>query len=691
MPASQTDLQIRVALQDAASSGLIKLGGLMAGVFSINLLKNFAEESVRSAATQQLAESKLAAMLGNVKTARMGDFEALKAQASAMQKVTTYGDEEIINAQAMLATDQLRGDQIQQLIPGIMDMASANAALGQTNGDLTATAEAVGKAFEMGAGVLGRQNLVMSEAEKKAFDLADKTGKLNILVKALQDNFGGAAAAAAETYEGRMKRVSNQIDEVKESIGSALIPTIDYLSKTLLDNLLHLNSNTSGVNNLAKAIFQIVNAFIAAGKVVITIIKGLAALGDVLYQLGSIAWNFGKDVVGVFSHIKETAVPIMHGLLDVLKGDFSKAGEEFKKSTSNMFTNTTENLKKISYYNDGWAAEFKDDFKSIGESINEAMTGKGFVPMQAAAQKAYTGMKPPKEITKGAKEVQDALAKLQTSYKDLAEKAGDSLSQLEDDHRDKMKSIRDDIDKTKKSIQNLNDDFYKQKQSDTKSVAEEIIKTEQRVAEIQKELASGVSGTRADELQAELIKNQQALLKNNAFIKSVDGAVTEARRRAALTDLERAIEDYNQRRSLAQSEYNEKLNQLQTELAAVQQKEISEMALYTLQKDKITEMLVEATKDYKKIMDEQFNITKEKIEAEIDLYARLADAIAKVRGGSIGQVSRINPNPGASTQYNNLNLSVNANLGSGTTTPKELANQIADTIMNQLKMNLKLQ
>jgi hypothetical protein len=49
---------------------------------------------------------------------------------------------------------------------------------------------------------------------------------LDTVMLALSDNFGGAAAASAQTAAGQFKILKNSLDETKESIGAALLPVL---------------------------------------------------------------------------------------------------------------------------------------------------------------------------------------------------------------------------------------------------------------------------------------------------------------------------------------------------------------------------------------------------------------------------------------------------------------------------------
>ena len=61
---------------------------------------------------QEKAEAKLRRGLDNVATATTGGASKLIDYAAALQQVTTFGDEQIISAAAILATFQLNSDAI---------------------------------------------------------------------------------------------------------------------------------------------------------------------------------------------------------------------------------------------------------------------------------------------------------------------------------------------------------------------------------------------------------------------------------------------------------------------------------------------------------------------------------------------------------------------------------------------------
>ena len=201
------------------------MGGL-AGYFSFRAILRGISNVTQAAGAQEAVEEKLHAMLKNVIGARKEDADMLIKQAAALQKLTGVGDEEIINAQAMLGTFQLNGDIISRLTPRILDMSAAMAKTGDISMDLQGGVMALGKAYSSGLGMLSRYGVVISEADKKLFEHADTVGKTDILIRNLDANFKGATETMGTTYLGQLKKLNSEWGDMKEKLGNAIIPII---------------------------------------------------------------------------------------------------------------------------------------------------------------------------------------------------------------------------------------------------------------------------------------------------------------------------------------------------------------------------------------------------------------------------------------------------------------------------------
>ena len=174
------------------------------------------------------SETKLTRGMQNIASATDGAADRLIALAGALQKTTTFGDEQIIGAQAMLSTFQLNEKAIAQLTPRILDM---SAALDQ---DLQSAAIMVGKAFTGQAGALGRAGVIVDEFGLQSARTKGPVAEFSFLVGELDKNFEGFAESLAKTKLGKLDQMRNALGDVQEAIGKKSLPTLTALNKGLL-------------------------------------------------------------------------------------------------------------------------------------------------------------------------------------------------------------------------------------------------------------------------------------------------------------------------------------------------------------------------------------------------------------------------------------------------------------------------
>lgn len=354
---------------------------------------------------------------------------------------------------------------------------------------------------------------------------------------------------------------------------------------------------------------------------------------------------------------------------------------------------------------------FGDIFAGIGTKIDSSFSKIGASAKFAGgsseevANKFVEQKKKAKELDERLKDLIDTGKKVGTGSSDTAEdvdKLGDTFLKLEQDSRDaltsmkaehdkNLASIRENIEKTKKAVEELNAEFAAGEADDRKSIAEDIVATEQKVADIKKELQEDVSDSRRAELQTELAREQAALTANAEFIKGMEVEVEEAKRRASLTGLERAIEDFNIKRDLEQKAFNSKLENLNKELKAFKDKEKKEIEIFRQKEAVLEELRKRSFEIHKKAKQAEFDVTKKAIQAEIDLLQQLANASARVRGGKAVNLGGISAAVGgAKSNINTINLEITGNNISSEGDADRLAVKVTDQIMNALRVNQRL-
>ena len=165
---------------------------------------------IEAAARQEQAEKALQVALGRTS-------EGLLKQASALQAVTTAGDEAIIEQQAFLASLKFTEDQIKNIIPVALDLSAA------TGISLESAVRNTSKTFSGLAGELG-------ELVPQLRDLTKEEMMAGDAVKVLGDLFEGQASKQADTLSGSLEQAKNKAGDLAEAIGQKLSPFIKTLA-----------------------------------------------------------------------------------------------------------------------------------------------------------------------------------------------------------------------------------------------------------------------------------------------------------------------------------------------------------------------------------------------------------------------------------------------------------------------------
>jgi len=133
---------------------------------------------------------------------------------------TGIADNDLRNSLQTLTTATGDFAQAQRLVQVAMDASEA------TGRDLGTTSLALAKASQGNIGALTRLGIPLDANIVKAKDF-------NAALAIMEDRFSGQAAAAADTYAGKMRRVTMAVGEAQETIGYELLASLDAVSEAL--------------------------------------------------------------------------------------------------------------------------------------------------------------------------------------------------------------------------------------------------------------------------------------------------------------------------------------------------------------------------------------------------------------------------------------------------------------------------
>jgi hypothetical protein len=209
------------------SDGLKKVGIALAaaGAAAAAYAGKLIVDGVKAAIEDEAAQVRLAEALKNTTGATNEQIAAIEKQILQTSLATGVADDKLRPAYQRLAVATGDTAKANDLLRLSMDISAA------TGKDLESVTNAVGRAYEGSTTALSRLGIGLSAADITALGLEGTMGKLN-------EQFGGAAQAQAETFEGKMARLKVAFDETKETVGAALLPVLtemfDFVTRNLV-------------------------------------------------------------------------------------------------------------------------------------------------------------------------------------------------------------------------------------------------------------------------------------------------------------------------------------------------------------------------------------------------------------------------------------------------------------------------
>ena len=149
-------------------------------------------------------------------TGQAADPKKFHEFAEAIQRVTTFQADEVEMAVVMLGRFKLTQDQIQTMMPGVVDLA-AHMGVG-----LAGAADSAGRAVEHGSYALRGLHMSFSKAEMAAFDAATQLERIHMIQAKVQGSIGGTAALMANTASGAAKQYANAVNDLEETLGKLI-------------------------------------------------------------------------------------------------------------------------------------------------------------------------------------------------------------------------------------------------------------------------------------------------------------------------------------------------------------------------------------------------------------------------------------------------------------------------------------
>ncbi len=317
---------------DAASLAWGKLGKVAAGALSGITVGAVFGAVIRNTKQMEKEQAQLEAVLRSTGESAGFSREQLNEMASSMERTSTVSAGEINQAQTnLLAFTGIVGEQFPRALQSAIDMAA------RTGTTVTSAAETIGRALDVpskGLTALSKQGFRFTEEQKKAAEQLEATGRTaeaqGIILKALEESYGGAAAASRDTFGGALMALQNTIDGLLTGSEGSLDGAkgaIDDLNRALSDPA------------TAESVSKLFDLLAQGASTVVDSLPFLIDAGDGVVRVFSIA---ADALVGVFAtatmHAQGLAASMFETLSllpDALGGDdFAARAAEYRASAA---------------------------------------------------------------------------------------------------------------------------------------------------------------------------------------------------------------------------------------------------------------------------------------------------------------------------------------------------------------------
>lgn len=544
-----------ITLKDNASkgfkritAGLKKLGqaGLNVAKVGIVALGGALALSIKNAQVQEDAINNLNAALKTIGAFTPKVSQKFQDLAASLQKVSKFGDEAIIETQAMLISLGVLPGELEEATKATLDLAAVT-------GNLKNATLLMGKAAAGETGSLSRYGIILEDNIPKADKLAATIAKVN-------EQFGGRALAQTKTFSGQIAQLKNRFFDLSEEIGFELIPIIQNRLLPMIDKfitsaeagglrkwIIFIGDMAFGFKILAFRIKQIINfikdlgvgftKFFAITDFVFDSIKTtLDFLGRSFENFGRrIAFIF-KTIAGAFTKTFLDAKLLLARIVGLVKDNEAEI-EKIKRDRVKVDEDLAKEKEAIDRASVNSTLELAENGESDLQNLKKSFLKGDVDILKRKAELSQDGLDLIREQEKRSQAIatQDVARAARVRVKAEAEAKKDEKAiarteEKEDEDAAKIEKAEDDKVAREKEAKEIQDFLDKQ-----------IAKEKERLAEI-KRIADAEAQSKRDTAQVVADISQEtadALIANEG---NVAKAVGEVAKRTANAEIDTKVE-----------------------------------------------------------------------------------------------------------------------------------------------------
>jgi hypothetical protein len=250
--------------------------GAVVGAFAIKLGKDSVEAAIKAEAEQ----NRLSQILLTTNGATQVQIGLLDDQSTALERLGVVSAGNIKVVQGQLATFDLSFDSIKRLTPAILDYVTAEKGATATADDFKSATNGLAQALNGNFASLTATGFVLDETTKDLIANGTESERSAALVGVLDSTYKDFNSTLLNTTEGRLQNLNNRFDDVKVTIGTALLPIFEDLMNFISVTVLPI---------IQDKVVPAIEAFIAG-------LTGKKGLTDSLTESQETARKWGENI-----------------------------------------------------------------------------------------------------------------------------------------------------------------------------------------------------------------------------------------------------------------------------------------------------------------------------------------------------------------------------------------------------------
>lgn len=273
---------------------------LAAGAAAAAYAGKLAIDGVKAAIEDEAAQLKLATTLKNVTNATDAQTKAVEDYILKTELAYGVTDDQLRPSLDRLVRSTKSVEEAQKLQTLALNISAG------TGKELTAVSEALAKAHDGNFGALKRLGVSIDESIIKSKDFDAATA-------ALASTFKDQASIQADTFDGKMRRLSVAFNEGKETVGAfildAIQPMVNFVVKNVVPALQDFAAGIGGGDGIKAALEEFIDG---AKKIFIPVFEGIKYAFD---KIKDAVMNNKDEFKALFDFLKTYVAPLLGGAL----------------------------------------------------------------------------------------------------------------------------------------------------------------------------------------------------------------------------------------------------------------------------------------------------------------------------------------------------------------------------------------